>query len=408
MKRFLIAAIILALLVGAGYLIQKNPPSARRGGPPAGPQTLVDVISVAPQDYQITVNSYGTVQPRTQSMLVAQVSGQIVTVNPDFRAGGFFNQGDVLITIDPRDYEADVKIAEASLMDALQAEAQEVARAEQAKIDWQRLGQPGDAPSDLVLRKPQLEAARARASSARAALTKARLDLERTKVIAPFSGRILSQRVDLGQVVNTGTQLAELYATDYVEIRLPIRNVDLAFVELPEGQATEPPMAKVKSKLGGEIEWQGRVIRTEGAIDQNARQLHVVAQIDNPFGTDNPVERPLKIGEYITAEIAGRTVKDALVIPSETIYQNKYVYIVQDNLLQRRDVEIAWQNGRDALVIAGVVPNDKLVTTPLGQVTSGTPVRLVGEDRPQRRRDGSGNRQRPERRQASNSAGVAQ
>ncbi len=379
MKRIIVPLVILAVLIGVGSLILLNPPSAQRHGPALGPQTVVEVVKVAAQDYQIIVNSYGTVRPRTQSILIAQVSGQIVSVKDDFRPGGFFVTGDSLVTIDPRDYQADVKIAEATLMDALQAEAQEAARTEQAQIDWQRLGGPDEIPSDLVLRIPQFEAAKARVSSARSVLTKANLDLERTSVRALFSGRVLRQMVDIGQVVTVGTQLAEVYATDFVEIRLPIRNADLAFVELPETQTADAPGVVINSDLGGVKQWHGQIIRTEGAIDEVARQLHVVAQINDPFGTTNPAERPLKIGEYVTAEITGKKLTNVIVIPIDTIYQNSYVYVVRDGLLQRRNIEIAWQNSVEAIVTSGLTSADALVTTPLGQVTSGTPVRIAGE-----------------------------
>ena len=379
MKRIIIPLVILTVLVGAGSMILLNPPGMDRRGPPAGPQTVVEVTPVTAQDYQIAVNSYGTVQPRTQSILVAQVSGQIVSIRPDFRPGGFFVTGDHLVTIDPRDYEANVNIAEATLMDALQVQAQETARADQAQTDWTRLGDPLETPSELVLRKPQLEAAKARVSSARSGLTKSKLSLERTTVRAPFSGRVLRQLVDIGQVVTVGAQLAEVYATDYVEIRLPIRNADLAFVELPETQTVDAPTVVINSNLGGETTWQGVIIRTEGAIDEVARQLHIVAQINDPFGTEQAVERPLKIGEYVTAEIAGKKLHDVIVIPINTIYQNSYVYVVQDGLLQRRDIDIAWQNNIEAIIAAGLSKADALVTTPLGQITSGTPVRIAGE-----------------------------
>ena len=131
---------------------------------------VVDVVSVETRDYQLRLQSYGTVQPRTSATLIAQVSGQIVSVNPNVRDGGFFDKGDVLATIDSRDYEADVRIAEAVLMDARQALAEAEARSEQAREDWARLGNEGPAP-DLVLRVPQLEAARARVKSARRATT---------------------------------------------------------------------------------------------------------------------------------------------------------------------------------------------------------------------------------------------
>ena len=379
MKKIIAPLLILAALITAGVLILGNPPEGQRRGPPTGPQTVVEVMPVTTQQYQVLINSYGTVQPRTQSVLVAQVSGQVVDIQANFRPGGFFQQGETLLTIDPRDYEADVQIAEASLMDALQAEAQERARAEQALTDWQRLGDGGEPPSALVLREPQLQAAQARVSSARSALTKAKLDLERTSITAPFSGRVLRQMVDVGQVVNPGKELGEVYATDYIEVRLPIRNADLAFVDLPEGEHGPHPDVRIRSDLGSRIDWQGQIIRTEGAIDEVARQLHVVAQINDPFGTSTAVNRPLKIGEYVTAEIAGKTLLDVLVIPNNTIYQNTYVYVVEDGLLQRRAVEIAWQKGKESLISQGLAAGDKLVTTPLGQVISGTRVRIAGQ-----------------------------
>jgi len=224
-----------------------------------------------------------------------------------------------------------------------------------------------------------LQAARARVNSAESALTKAKLDLERSTITAPFTGRVLEQMVDLGQVVTVGARLADVYATDFAEIRLPIRNADLAFVELPENQNTVAPLVTINSNLGGETTWHGEVIRTEGAIDEVARQLHVVAQINDPFGSITPVDRPLKIGEYVTAVIGGKLLQDVIVIPGNTIYQNSYVYIVEAGLLQRRDINIVWQNGVDAIINQGLAANDQLVTTPLGQITSGTPVRIAGE-----------------------------
>ena len=399
MIRRLAPLLILAILAGIGLLLLANPPELQRGGPPPGPQTVVETLTVLPQDYQIQVGSFGTVQPRTRSVLVAQVRGQIVAIQPSFRPGGFFSQGDILVTLDRRDYEADVKIAEAALMDALQAEAQEAARAEQARLDWRRLGAAEEAPTDLVLRKPQLQAARARVISARSALAKAELDLERTQVRAPFDGRVLAQQVDVGQVVTVGAALAEVFATDYVEVRLPLRNADLAFVNLPEATGSTPLPVTLHSSLGEPRSWRGQIVRTEGAIDETARQLHVVAQIDDPFGIAEAQApesggRPLKIGEYVTAQVTGKRVPNALVIPSEAIYQNAYVYVVEQGRLQRRPIEIAWQNGVDSLVAAGLAAGDALVMTPLGQVVSGTAVRIANaEAGPARRQPGMGSAQ---------------
>lgn len=378
MKKFA-PIIILIVLGGIAFLIMRNPPEAERRDAPSGPQMTVDVMTLHKRPYQVRLQSYGTVQPRTQSMLVAQVAGEITSINDSLREGGFFEKGDELLSIDARDYRADVKIAEASLMDARQSLAEQKARAVQALEDWNRLGNKGEAP-DLVLRKPQLLAAEARVISAESVLEKSNLELERTRILAPYAGRVMHKMVDQGQVVNSNSQLAEVYAVDFVEIRLPLRNRDLSFIDLPEDyrfendDRNEGPQVTIYSELAGGSEWQGMVVRTESEIDDNARQLHVVAQIDNPFGLQAHGKTPLKIGQYVTAELMGKQVEDALVIPNRAIYQGTYVYVVIDGVLQRRDINIAWQNQEEAIIDDGLAEGDELVLTSLGQVTSGVRV----------------------------------
>jgi RND family efflux transporter MFP subunit len=383
-KKLLPIAIFGGLLLIA-VIIRLNPPESPQRAAFSGPMMTVEIKVVAETDYPIMLESYGTVQPRTRSMLVAQVGGQIVSVNENVRDGGFFEKGDVLATIDPRDYEADVRIAGAILMDARQSLAEADARTNQAREDWARLGNTGEAP-DLVLRIPQLEAAKAKVISAESGLQKTNLDLERSKIVAPFAGRILRKLVDIGQVVSPNTQLAEIYATDFVEIRLPLRNRDLAFIDLPESyrfadvRRASGGRVEIRSDLGGEDSWDAVLIRTEGAIDETARQLHVIAQIDDPFGRDHEYHAQLKIGQYVTARLEGKTVPGALIIPNNTIYQGTYVYTVEDGILRRRDIEIDWQNDVESIIGAGLSPGDVLVTTPLGQVTSGIRVSVVGEE----------------------------
>jgi len=381
----LLPVVILAGLILVAVIIRMNPPKAPHRAAFDGPMMTVETLPVMPREYRVMLQSYGTVQPRTRSMLIAQVGGQIVSVNDNVRNGGFFEKGDVLGRIDPRDYEADVQIAQATLADARQALAEAVARSAQAREDWERLGNEGD-PSDLVLRIPQLEAARAKIESAESALIKAELDLERTRIVAPFAGRVIRKLVDLGQVVSPNTQLAEIYATDVVEIRLPLRNRDLGFIDLPESfRFTDADEGNeigvvIRSDLIGEEQWNARLVRTEGAIDESARQLHVIAQIDDPFGPQYRDRAPLKIGQYVTAEIEGKTMQDVLVIPNNSVYQGTYVYTVEDGILRRKDIEIAWQNDVEAIVESGLEPGSELVTTPLGQVTSGIRVSVVGGD----------------------------
>ncbi len=374
--------VVIGVLGAVAWIILKNPPETSFRGQSSGPQMTVETQTIAPVDFQVSVPSYGIVRPRIQSLLVAQVGGQIVDKATNFDEGGYFAEGEVMLTIDPRDYQADVMIAEASLADARQTLAEEEARAEQALVDWNRLGNEGEA-SDLVLRKPQLAAAEARVSSAEANLIKARLDLERTQIRAPFDGRVLRQIVDLGQVVSANTQLAEFYSVGIAEVRLPIANKDLTFVDLPEsgnGTGAATTTATLYSELAGNDVWEARVVRTEAAIDDTARQLHVLVHVDDPFTANEAHRVPLKIGQYVTASIEGRLLEGVFVVPSSAIYQGSYVYVVEDGALQRREVEIAWSDVDQAIIASGLANGDELVTTLLGQVTSGTEVAIAGEE----------------------------
>lgn len=390
LKKFLIPAAIIAFALIAKQVITSNPPENKRFKPSKAPQMTVEVLKLIPQDYQVELDSFGTVKPRTQSALVAQVSGQIHTVNAEFRDGGFFEQGDTLVQVDNRDYVAEVKIAQSSLMTAKQALLEEQARTEQAKKDWSRLGN-GTTASDLVLRKPQLAAAQANVLSAEAKLQKSELALERTKIVAPYAGRILRKHVDFGQVISNNMQIADIYAVDYVEVRLPIKNNDLALINLPEefrnnAIATDRPLVHFSSDLMGQQLWQGTIVRTESAIDDNSQQLYIVAQINNPFDLRNTNTSPIKIGQYVTAKIQGKTIPQAIVIPNSAIYQGSYVYVEQDGVLFRKDIEVRWQNAENAIIKSGLSAGENLVITPLGQVSSGTPVSIFGDKKAKRNR----------------------
>ena len=392
-KKTLLPVVIIIATITLIMAIFNNPPTSHRAQPSKAAQMTVATTTLTPQSYQVMVQSFGTVRPRTQSVLFAQVSGQINYVSKQFRAGGFFEQGDILMQLDDRDYRAEVKIAQASLMSAKQSLQEEGARVKQAQADWQRLGK-GKAPNALVLRQPQFAAAKAQVLSAEAQLDKVELSLERTKIIAPYAGRILKKNVDIGQVISSNTQLADIFAVDYVEIRLPIKNKDLPLMKLPEeyrnaheqseahsGKANHSMISNVviSSDLMGEQVWQGKVVRTESAIDEMSQQLYVVAQIIRPYDGEYNQGAQIKMGQYVTAQITGREVENALVIPSSTIYQGSYVYIVEGGLLMRKEIKLGWQNGTEAIVIQGLTAGDELVLTSLGQVSSGTPVEISGQ-----------------------------
>lgn len=380
-QKIIVPAAIIIATIFLVMFIKGNPPKASRFSAPPKAKINVAVKPLQLIDYPVEIDSFGTVKPRTQSMLVAQVSGLIIDINEQFREGGFFEKGDVLLQLDDRDLKAEVKSAQANLLNAEQNLLEEQARGRQALTDWQRLGNESE-PSILVLRKPQLAAAQAQVLSAQAQLEKAQLNLERTKIKAPYAGRVLNRSVDLGQVVSNNMQLATIYATDSVEIRLPIKNKDLPFINLPEqyrdGAKNQRGSAvNFTSDLIGEQQWQGQLIRTEGAIDESAQQLYVVAKINDPYKSTSDNQYPVKIGQYVKAKINGKVASQVLVIPNSAIYQGSYVYVVENGTLQRKNIALAWQNALQGIVSKGLEAGSQLVLTPLGQVSSGTPVQII-------------------------------
>jgi RND family efflux transporter MFP subunit len=382
LKKLIILAVIIGVTLSLVALIYSNPPQSKRAKPSKAPQMTVATKILAPQRYQVMVESFGTVKPRTQSILFAQVAGEITQVSGQFRDGGFFEKGDVLVQLDDRDYRSEVKVSQANLLSANQVLLEEQARVQQAEADWQRLGN-GKVAGVLVLRQPQLESAKAKVLSAQAQLDKAKLSLERTQIVAPYAGRILKKQVDIGQVVTSNSQLATIFAVDYVEIRLPINNKDLSLINLPEvyrdiGEQGNKDDVKISSDLIGHQSWNGKIIRTESAIDEQSQQLYVVAQINRPYDATTSLGSPIKIGQYVTAQITGKELSNVLVIPSNVIYQGSYVYTVENGLLIRKEVLLGWQNGKESIVESGLVAGDELVLTSLGQVSSGTPVAIEG------------------------------
>lgn len=376
LKWILPVLVLLAALAGARYIIGQRP-EAPQFQPPQVPVSI-EAIRVEPEDYQVFVRSEGTVEPRTESTLIPQVSGKIVEISPTFREGGFFEEGDVLVKLDPRDYELAIASAEAQVAQAQSALEQELAQAEVVADDWRMLGR--EAP-ELGLRKPQIAAARATLLSAQAQLERARFDLARTRIRAPYDGQVLEKSVDVGQFVSQGTVLARVYATDYVEIRLPLANRQLEFVDLPERfrgetaqRGTAGPEVVVSATIGRrEWSWTGRVVRAEGAIDTLTRQLFVVAQVDDPYEPGPDGQPPLRIGQFVEVRIAGRKLEDAFVLPRSALRDSDTVLIVdEEQRLQRRDVEVAWTEKEEVVVVGGLRPGEVINVTPLAVAADGT------------------------------------
>jgi RND family efflux transporter MFP subunit len=354
---------------------------------------VVDAMTVTVDDATITVASQGTVEPRTSTNLVSEVAGQVVEVSPAFVAGGFFREGDVLLRLDDRKYRAAVSRAEASVASARSQLEQERGQADVAQREWDRMSAEEQArirAKDLYLRKPQLEEAQARLASAEADLEQARHDLAKTTVIAPYDGLVSAKNTDIGQFVTTGASIAETFAVDYAEVRLPIPESKIAFLNLPNavnnltsGAApANAPEVDLISNIGGtEYHWTGRLTRTEGVLDTRTRVLFSVVQVEDPYNLyddDNSWNsQPLRIGTYVNARIRGRLLEDVIVLPRYTLQANNVIWTADnEGRLRPKTVEVLAVNGDDVYISAGLETGDQVVLTRLENPLNGAPVQV--------------------------------
>ncbi len=381
--RWLIKVLLpLAVLAAAGWygmeLLGSAPDPVKR--PPRPNVPTVEVMEVRPTDYPIMVPSRGSVSPRTQSTLIPEVSGRIVEVSPNFRPGGFFEAGEPLLRIDDSDYRQAQVITRAELAQARLNLREEQAQADQARLDWDKLGMGGK-PGELTLRRPHLENRRAEVAAAQARLERAETDLQRTRIRAPYAGRVLEKKVDVGQYVSPGGVLATLYAVDYVEIRLPLNDRQAEFVELPEsyrGETSEAAGPAVDILADGAV-WPGRIVRTEGAIDLASRQLYLIAQVDDPYGRRADGRAPLKVGQFVQARIHGRKLEQVYVLPRGLFQGRDRLFVITpEQRVQRRQVEVLWQDPDHLIVSAGLQSGERLSTSPLPFVADGAQVKLAG------------------------------
>jgi RND family efflux transporter MFP subunit len=378
---------ILVLLVGVAgaWLLMANRPRAETRQPEPEPP-LIRVVTVFPQDVRLTVESRGTVQPHTASTLVAEVAGRVTWASPSFAAGGFFQEGEKLLQIDDAQYRLAVVRSRAEIAQAEVALATEREQAELARREWQELGEGTPAP--LALRIPQMQQAEAALESAQAALGQAELDLARTTVQAPYAGRIREKLADVGQFVGQGAVLAEIYAAEYAEIRLPVPDHQLPFVPLPltsrNGPATGTgPRVNFRAAFAGrEHMWKGRIVRTEGQVDPATQVLHVVARVEDPYA-QRGARPPLAVGMFVQGEIEGYLWRNTYVVPRAGLYDDSTVIVVDEHdRLRFRKVAVLRRTGDTAVVTSGLEPGSRIAVSVIETPTDGMRVRTTEAEEP--------------------------
>jgi RND family efflux transporter MFP subunit len=378
---FTLAVAVIALgVVGFGALKGSKPEIPRERVEPSAP--LVRTMTIMTGSAPVWVGGEGTVRPVKEIQLIPQVGGKVVYLSPNLVNGGAFSKDEVLLRIDPVDYELSVTLAKARVMDAesrLQLAEEEAAA---GKEEWRLLypkEKEGSGPPPLVAKEPQLAAARARLEADRADLRKAILNLERTELSAPFEGRVGQETVDVGQHVNQGQPLANLFSTEAAEIVVPLENKSLAWLRVPgfttdEGKGSP---AKVRARIAGQqTTWEGRVVRTEGKLDERTRMVNVVLRVERPYDR----RPPLALGLFVTVDIEGVTLEGAAIVPRAALREGNLVWVVDgESRLNFRPVDVARIQGEKVLIRHGLRDGEVVVLSPLKAVSDKMAVRVVKE-----------------------------
>lgn len=359
-------AIVVAAVVVAGIFARSADEPER--SEPRQAALLVDVVRPDIHQGNFGVQAQGTVTPRIETDLVSEVSGKVVWMSEAFVAGGTFEAGEVLARIDPSDYETALLAAEAELAAAEATLADEQARSDAAREDFRRLHGDSRTPGDLLLRKPQVARAHAAVQAQEAAVERARRNLERTRLTLPFNGMIRQRTVDLGQYVSIGSNLGLAFSTDQAEIRLPLSQSDLSFLDLPFGGreiGLNRSVTLLASVAGRPARWNATLVRTEGVVDANTRLTYGVARIDDPYALQEDASHsPLPVGTFAEAEITGRDASGLALLPIEALHEGDTLYLADaEDQLEIRRVDVVRTTPSVVYISGSLDSSDRVITT---------------------------------------------
>ena len=384
-KRFVVFAlpvIVIAGAFGANMVMSAFSPKPEENEEVIKATPVVTANATA-EAVTLTINGQGEATPRREIDLVAQVNGKIIAVSPAFIEGGAFEEGDTLIQIEPAEFNYRVTQARANVAQARNRFASEEAEANIARTEWEELGQ-GEGTA-LALRQPQLAEAAAALASAEAALNEAELQLARTAIKAPFKGRVQTKMADIGQFATPGVGLGRIFATDIMQVALPLTDAELGQLGLNLGfRETDDnlgPEVRLSAFVAGTPrEWTGRITRTGSSYDRSTRVVFAYAEVEDPYDAGADDGAPLAAGLFVKASINGRAIENGVIIPRTALRGDDRVFIARaDDTLEIRDVAVV-SSTRDRVVLAsGVAPGERVITSPVRGAADGIELAVAGD-----------------------------
>jgi RND family efflux transporter MFP subunit len=375
--------LVLALGVGVVQALVATKPAPEKKDDALRLVSLY-VDEVFTETSNISVITQGEARPKTEIDLIPQVSGRITFVAEEFAEGAEFSPNTTLIKIEDSEYTLEVVRAEARIAEAETNLQRELATAKNKQEQWAHKVAEGAVPTPFALNEPQVAEARAKILSAEAELSEAKLNLSRTQIKVPFLGRVMEKTIGVGQFVNAGTKLGRVFSTDRMEIRLPLTDTQLMELNLPMGYmaaAGAGHPVKFSAFVGGqENTWQGHIVRTQAAVDQQTRLVYAIAEVVDPYHSSDSAT-PLAVGLFVTAEIASSRQQDAFVIPRLALRNADKVYVINDEeKLEIRTVDVLSTSDDRVLVTSGLANGERVVTSTIPAAVDGMQVKALTRD----------------------------
>jgi len=376
----IILPVCLIALGVAGFWYYKSSAVKFNRKPVEKTSPVVDIIKVNPDRFIAQIRAMGTVRPDREVVIKSQVAGTVIQVAPEFVQGGLIPKGQTIVRIDPADYKLAVSKAQSALARAqadfeIEKGRQQIAR-EELKV-MATMSPNGIRETSLVLRKPQLEQARATVASAESDLEAARLDLERTRILAPFHALVLSKEVDAGAMTAVQGTLATLVdVTCYqVEVQVPLDRLNRIRVHETKGSP-----ARIRSLYAG-WEWEGRVVRTTGAVTGQSRMAGVIIRVDDPLGLGPAKGRPaMLLDDHVEAIIEGQAFDNVFSLPRNLVREDSSLWIYNDGRLEIRKVAPVWIENDRVFIQSGLSPGDLVISSDVSTPVPGMALTLASQE----------------------------